>query len=91
MSRQGVRSPALLLKQDASTTAYTLCDEESNGMIRWYRIGTLFTLLGPKSPQGRMCFSPRLGPSWARSVNRRGTPTGTEGACTRAYGRCQPP
>src|SRR5918992_3604364 len=42
-------------------------------MIQWYRTVELFTLLGPRPPQDGMSFSPRLGPLWARSVNRRGT------------------
>ena len=60
-------------------------------MILWYRIDKLFTLLGPKQPQHKSRFPHRLGPTRARSVNRRGTPTETEGACPLSYGRARRP
>src|SRR4028118_1285754 len=56
-------------------------------MILWYRTVKLFALLGPKQPHHESRFPHRLGPSQARSVNRRGTPTVTEGAYPHGPGR----
>jgi len=61
------------------------------GMILWYRTGKLFALLGPKLPHHESRFPHRLGPSQARSVNRRGTPTVTEGAYPLGIGRDKRP